>query len=85
MQISSTTKKELAKIITGDFAQECRRSGLQPVSFFNDFSDEKDVYGRGFLSRSKYVEEKIGHLNGTPKLCLLIEETFHLIHFGHKL
>ncbi|CRX39194.1 abortive infection family protein [Estrella lausannensis] len=77
MKISAASKKKLADIIL----ENPYRTGKELVDLFNDFREDKDVYGHGFSSRKDYVKCKIDELNGSEKLRMLIEEIFHLSHF----
>jgi len=57
----------LGSVITGDGGRSPYRTGLQLVSFFNQFGS-KDTYGSGFPSRWSYAEEKLREFNDTPTM-----------------
>jgi len=67
MKLSERTISVLAKIITGDEDISPYRSGPKLVNFFNTLGSN-DVYGQGFPSRWKYVEDKIREFNDTENI-----------------
>jgi len=81
--IDQKTIEALQKLITGDTVEANApltgtplvpyRSGPDLIAFFNQFCDEKEVYGQGFPSRWVYAQDKIIELKGTPKLRDVIE------------
>ena len=67
MKLSEQTMSALGSVITGDGGRSPYRTGLQLVSFFNQFGS-KDTYGSGFPSRWSYAEEKLREFNDTPTM-----------------
>ena len=63
MELSEFTIQKLARIINGDTGHTPYLSGSKLVGLFNRFG-ARDVYGEGFPSRWKYVEDKLYQLNG---------------------
>lgn len=72
MQLSEFSIQKLARILNGDTGHTPYLSGPKLVELFNRFG-ARDVYGEGFPSRWKYVENKLYQLNGDPKLARIIE------------
>lgn len=72
MQLSKFTIRKLAKILNGDTGHTPYLSGPELVELFNRFGS-RDVYGEGFPSRWKYVEDKLHELIGDPTLSRIIE------------
>jgi len=67
VKLSEQTMSALGSVITGDGGRSPYRTGLQLVSFFNQFGS-KDTYGIGFPSRWSYAEEKLREFNDTPTM-----------------
>lgn len=67
MKLSEQTIAALGSVITGDEERSPYRTGLQLVSFFNEFGSE-DTYGNGFPSRWCYAEEKLREFNDTSTM-----------------
>lgn len=77
MQISARTIKLLVKFILGECPGFEYKKGEEIVDFFNEFSDQKEIYEKDFSgSRSKYVESKLKRLNGSDSLIKIVEEAF---------
>lgn len=77
MILCSKTIEKLRKIINEESEY---RSGLQLVSFFNNFGFN-DEYRQGFPSRWAYTQEKLEKINGTPELDKCIKTVFKPINF----
>jgi hypothetical protein len=77
MNISANTISALEKIISGnpiasDKGLTPYRSGPDLISFFKQFGSA-DVYGDGFPSRWKYVEDKLHEYNNSSKMKKIVE------------
>lgn len=72
MELSDFTIRKLSILINGDTEQAPYLSGSQLVNLFNRFGT-RDVYGEGFPSRWKYVEDTLHKLNGTQKIAGILE------------
>ncbi len=72
MELSKFTIQKLARILNGDTGHTPYLSGSKLVDLFNRFG-ARDVYGEGFPSRWKYVEDKLYQLNGDPKIARVLE------------
>ena len=69
MSINLEFLEILAKIFCGDEEELfLYKSGPQLVSFFNNYFDYQDEYGRGFNTRWRYVCDKLVELKNSNKL-----------------
>lgn len=73
MKLSDYSIKKLGELIAGNPEGWPYRSGPKLVEFFNNLGF-REVYGQGFPSRGTFAQEKIGELNGKPKLKDAIRE-----------
>lgn len=73
MKLSDYSIKKLGELIAGNPEGWPYRSGPKLVEFFNNLGF-REVYGQGFPSRGTYAQDKIGELNGKPKLKDAIRE-----------
>ena len=63
MKVGEQTISALGSVITGNTNLSPYRSGPDLVTFFNQFCEIQDEYGKGFPSRWMYAEEKLLELN----------------------
>lgn len=73
MKLSDYSIKKLGELIAGNPEGWPYRSGPKLVEFFNNLGF-REVYGQGFPSRGTFAQDKIGELNGKPKLKDAIRE-----------
>lgn len=73
MKISDYSVQKLGEFIAGDLEGWPYRRGLDLVDFFNK-QGFRDVYGEGFGTRRVFAQQKVGELNGKPKLRDVIRE-----------
>lgn len=73
MKLSDYSIKKLGDLIAGNPDGWPYRSGPKLVEFFNNLGF-REVYGQGFPSRGAFAQDKIGELNGNPKLKDAIRE-----------
>ena len=73
MKLSDYSIKKLGELIAGNPDGWPYRSGPNLVEFFNNLGF-REVYGQGFPSRGAFAQDKIGELNGNPKIKDAIRE-----------
>lgn len=73
MKLSDYSIKKLGELIAGNPDGWPYRSGPKLVEFFNNLGF-REAYGQGFPSRGAFAQDKIGELNGKPKLKDAIRE-----------
>lgn len=81
MILQHKTLQKLRDLITHETEY---RSGPVLVTFFNSLGS-RDVYGQGFPSRWKYVEDKLVPFNGTPQLDQCIKNLLSPVNFVGRL
>lgn len=81
MTISNKAIESLIGIITGDSKNSPFRTDPQLIEFFRDFG-ERDLYGRGFPTRSSYVRGKLRKFNGTETLKEIVTAAFDFFDDG---
>lgn len=80
MKLAVSTIKALGKVITGDGNISPYRSGPQLVTFFNEYGGDT-IYGGGFPSRWKFVEDELIRLNSSEPIRKIIEEIVNPAHY----
>lgn len=80
LQLSPKTLNRLVSLIN---EETTRRSGPMLVQLFNAVGF-RDVYGRGFPSRSVFTQTHLEQINGRPEIEKIIRTVFNLREFSDK-
>lgn len=81
MDLSSKSLEKLRELINEETEY---RSGPKLVQFFNSLGFS-DSYGQGFPSRWLYTDQRLGGINGSPKLDKCIRDLFNPANFIGRL
>lgn len=82
MNLNDKTLEKLRELINEETEY---RSGPKLVDFFNRYSNEQDIYERGFPSRWAYTDIKLSQINGSSILEKCIKDLLNPINFIGKL